>query len=193
VLCKQKADLTRRGRLKRDEAAKDANFKAYSFVWNFLCTLLHPQTTPPTHVLGLLQHGSCFCLTTEIWRLAFRKLQCQTMLCTTGRIAASNSGTGRNELFKAQWSLYVQPSGHHVYSPVVTICTVLWSINLQPSGHCTYSAVVTICTGQWSSYVQPSGHHMYSPVVTVCTAQWSLYLQPSGHYMYSLVVTVCTE
>ena len=63
---------------------------------------------------------------------------------------------------------------------------------LKSSGHYMYSPVVTICTVQWSLYVQSSGHYMYSPVVTICTVQWSIYVQSSGHYMYSPVVTICT-
>jgi hypothetical protein len=138
---------------------------------------------PPTHVQGLLQHGSCFCLTTEIQQLAFLKLQREAVFCTTGRIAASISGTVRIELFKAQWSPFVQPSGHYLYSQ--------WSLYVQRSGHHMYSllvtvckAMVTVCTAQWSPYVQPNGHYLYS--------QWSLYVQRSGHHMYSTVVTVCT-
>jgi len=120
-----------------------------------------------------------------VWqRLAFLKLQCEAVFCANGRIAVSNSGTLRTELFRALWSLCVQPSGYYIYSPVVTIC--------KPSGQCMYSPVVTIRTAQWSLCVQPIGHYVYSPVVTICTAQWSLHVQPSGHYVYSPVVTMRT-
>ena len=126
----------------------------------------------PTHVLGLLQHGSCFSLNTEIQRLAFLKLHCAAVFCTIDRIAASNSGTVRTEWFKAQWSPYVQSSGHYVYSTVVTMCTAQWSLCVQHSGHYVYSTVVTICTALWSLCVQHSGHYVYSTVVTLFTDQW---------------------
>ena len=83
---------------------------------------------------------------------------------------------------KAQWSLYIPPSGHYMYRTVVTTCTAQWSL----------------CTAHWSVYVRPSGHlphsghYMYRPVVTICTAQWSLYVPHSGHYIYRTVVTICT-
>jgi hypothetical protein len=172
---------------------------------------------PPTHVLGLLQYGSCICFPDEIQRLAYRKLQCEAVFCATGRIAASNSATGRTELFNARWSLghymystvvtiYTDSghcmystvvtiytnSGHCMYSPVVTICTILLSPFAHLCGHYIYSPVVTVRTAQWSPNAQASGHHMYSPVVTISTAQWSLYLQPSGQNMYSPVATICT-
>ena len=127
----------------------------------------------PTHVLGLLQHGSCFSLNTEIQRLAFLKLHCAAVFCTIDRIAASNSGTVRTEWFKAQWSPYVQSSGHYVYSTVVTMCTAQWSPYVQPCGHYVYSTAVNLCTDQWSLHVQPSSQYVYSPVVNMCTAQWS--------------------
>jgi hypothetical protein len=51
----------------------------------------------------------------------------------------------------------------------------MFSINLiQPSGHFMYRPVVTLCTAQWSLYVPHSGHYMYSPVVTICTTSLSL-------------------
>ena len=79
-----------------------------------------------------------------------------------------------------------------MYRTVVTICTAQWSLYVQHSGHYMYRTVVTICTAQWSLYVPHSGHYMYSTVVTICTAQWSLYVPHSGHYMYRKVVTICT-
>ena len=86
---------------------------------------------------------------------------------------------------------HLKPSGHYMYSRVVTICTSQWSLYVPHSGHYMYRTVVTICTAQWSLYVPPSGHYMYRTVVTICTAQWSLYVPHSGHCMYGTVVTVC--
>jgi len=91
------------------------------------------------------------------------------------------------------WCLlnHLNPSGHYMYRPVVTIYTAQWSLYVPHSGHYMYRSVVTICTAQWSlcsaqwsQYIPHSGHYMYRPVVTICTAQWSLYVPISGHNMY---------
>ena len=84
----------------------------------------------------------------------------------------------------AQWSLYVQPSGHYLYRTVVSICTAQWSLYVQPTGHYMYRTVVTICTAKWPLYVPHSSQYMYRTVVSISTAQWSLYVPHSGHYMY---------
>jgi hypothetical protein len=62
----------------------------------------------------------------------------------------------------------------------------------QPSGHYMYRPVVTICTVQWSLYVPYSGHYLYHTMVTIRTVQWSLFVPHNGHYMYRTVVTICT-
>ena len=74
-----------------------------------------------------------------------------------------------------------------MYRTVVTICTAQWSLYVQPSGHYMYRTVVTVCIAQWSLYIPHSGHYMYRTVVTICTAQRSLYVPHSGHY-----ITICT-
>jgi len=84
----------------------------------------------------------------------------------------------------AQWSLYVQHSGHYMYRTVVTVCTAQWSVYVPHSGQYMYRTAVTICTAQRSLYVPHSGHYMYRTAVNICTAQWSLYVPHSGHYMY---------
>jgi hypothetical protein len=43
--------------------------------------------------------------------------------------------------------------------------TFMWINRLQPSGHYVYSPVVTICTAQWSLYALHSGHYMYRRVL----------------------------
>ena len=158
-------------------------------------TQLHPQTTPANtrpRLTPTWQFVFVGPLKFSGWPFNSCSVKLWAAFCTAGRTATSNSVTGRTELFKAQWSPYVQP--------VVTIRTGQWPPYVQPSGHYMRS--------QWSLYVQRGGHHVYRPVatirtaqwslyvqhsavVTICTAQWSLYVQPSSHHMHSPVVTIC--
>jgi len=54
---------------------------------------------------------------------------------------------------------------------ICVTATMNWLLHiLQPSGHYMYRPAVTICAAQRSLYVPHSGHYMYRTVVTICTA-----------------------
>jgi len=87
--------------------------------------------------------------------IAFVLIGLQTGCVDSWVLQQNRMGERRLECFVATLELPKRMVPSTTQTPVITICTAQWSLYVQTSGHYMYSTVVTICTAQWSLYVPP--------------------------------------